>query len=252
MKIIWLVTQNEFKRVWYSPVAWILFAVSLFVLGLLLLILLSNFYGDIQHKLVHLERAPGLTDLVIAPYLFWVGIIGALIVPLFAVRSFTEERNCGANLLLVSAPISNFEIVMGKYFTLVLLTVLYLLICSSFALVLGYFTPIDYGKIAAACLSVFLFISSFNAAALYIANLTSTPIVATAGILGLLLVFVMLYMSGSAAASSSELFLYLSNIAHFAGMISGSVDTIDIAYFILFAILFLSLSVRKLGRRNIM
>ncbi len=248
--MICLITRNEFKRVWYSPIAWILFAVALFVLGLLLLILLSNFYSEIQAKLVHLERAPGLTDLVIAPYLFWVGIIGALIVPLFAVRSCTEERYRGANLLLSSAPISTLQIVLGIYSSLVLLTLIYTFICSLFALVLGYFTSIDYGKIAAACLGVFLFIGSFNAAALYLASLTRTPIVATAAILGLLLVFVMLYMSGSATASSSKLFLYLSNIPHFAGLISGSVDTTDITYFILFVVLFLSLSVRKLYQKN--
>lgn len=248
--MIWLITCNEFKRVCYSPIAWILFGVALFVLGLLLLILLSNFYSEIQAKLVHMERAPGLTDLVIAPYLFWVAIIGALIVPLFAVRSCTEERYRGANLLLSSAPISSFQIVMGKYAALVLLTLIYTFICSLFGLVLGYFTPIDYGKIAAACLAVFLFIGSYNAAALYLATLTRTPIIATAAILGLLLVFVMLYMSGSATASSSELFLYLSNIPHLAELISGAVDTTDIFYFILFAVLFLSLSVRKLNQRN--
>lgn len=250
--MIWLITRNEFKRVWYSPIAWILFAVALFVLGLLLLILLSNFYSEIQAQLVHLERAPGLTDLVIAPYLFWVAIVGVLIVPLFAVRSCTEERYRGANLLLSSAPISTFQIVMGKFSALVILALIYTFVCSLFALVLGYFTPIDYGKIVAACLGVFLFISSFNAAALYVANLTRTPIIATAAILGLLLVFVMLYMSGSATASSSELFLYLSNIPHLAEIISGSVDTTDIIYFILFAVLFLSLSVRKLNQRNIL
>ena len=57
---------------------------------------------------------------------------------------------------------------------------------------------------------------------------------------------VMLYMSGSATASSSELFLYLSNFPHLAGLISGAIDTTDIAYFVLFTILFLVLCVRRL------
>ncbi len=245
-----IITHNEFKRVWYSPIAWILFSVALFVLGLLLLILLNNFYSEIQAKLVSLERAPGLTDLVIAPYLFWVAVVGVLIVPLFAVRSCTEERQQGANILLSSAPISNIQIVLGKFFALALLAFIFTIVCSLFALILGYFTPIDYGKIAAACLGVFLFISSFSAAALFIANLTRTPIIATAAILGMLLLFVMLYMSGSAASSSSELFLYLSNFPHLVDLLTGSIDTTHIAYFFLSIILFLWLSVRNLNRRR--
>lgn len=244
--MIWTITKNEFKRVFYTTIAWVLFALALFVLGLLLLILLNNFYSEVQAKLAGLEQAPGLTDLVIAPYMFWVAVVGILLVPLFAVRSATEERSLGANLLLNSAPVSATQIVLGKYFALVLLALLYTLICSSFALILGYFTAIDYGKIAAACLATFLFISSFNAAALFIANLTRAPIIATAGIIGLVLIMVMLYMSGSATASSSELFLYLSNFPHLAGLLTGSIDTTHIAYFILFTVLFLTLCVRRL------
>jgi ABC-2 type transport system permease protein len=178
--------------------------------------------------------------------MFWVAVVGILLVPLFAVRSATEERSLGANLLLSSAPVSATQIVLGKYFALALLALLYTLICSSFALVLGYFTAIDHGKIAAACLATFLFIASFNAAALFIANLTRAPIIATAGIIGLVLIMVMLYMSGSATASSSELFLYLSNFPHLAGLLTGSIDTTHIAYFILFTVLFLTLCVRRL------
>jgi len=248
--MISIIIKNELKRVCYTSTAWVLFAVSLLVLGLLLLILLNNFYSEVQAKLVGLAQAPGLTDLVIAPYMFWVAVVGILIVPLFAVRSSTEERHAGSNLLLSSAPISATQIVLGKYLALVSLAFIFVLICSSYALVLGYFTPIDYGKTAAACLGAFLFISSFNAAALYIANLTRIPIIATASIIGLVLIMVMLYMSGSATASSSELFLYLSNFPHLASLITGSVDTMHVLYFLFFTILFLVLCVRRLKHAN--
>ena len=246
----WVIIQNELKRVWHSPIAWVLFALALFVLGLLLLFLLSNFYSEIQGKLAGLERAPGLTDLVIAPYLFWVAIVGALIIPLFAVRSCTEERQQGASLLLTSAPLSIVQIVLAKFFALALLVVCFIIVCGSYALVLGYFTPIDYGKIAAACVGIFLFLCSLCASALFIANLTRTPIIATTAILALLLGLFLLYMSGSATTSSSELFLYLSSYTHLFSMLSGSIDTTHIAYFILFIILFLSLCVWKLSNRH--
>lgn len=244
--MIWAITKNELKRIWYSPIAWILFSVALVVLGLLLLMLLNNFYSELQDKLVGLERAPGLTDLVISPYMFWVAVVGVLLVPLFAVRSSTEERYFGSHLLLSSAPVSATQIVLGKYFALVLSGLLFTLVCSNYALILGYFTAIDYGKTLAGMLAAFLFIASFSAAALFIANLTRTPIIATAGILGALLTLFILYLSGSASASSSELFLYISNFPHLTNLITGSIDTAHIAYFVLFAALFLVLCVRRL------
>ena len=248
--MIWIITKNNLKRVLHTPIAWVLYSVALFILGLLLLILLNNFYSEIQEKLVHLERPPGLTDLVIAPYLFWVAIVGVVLVPLFAIRTCTEERANGSNLLITSAPLSNLEIVLGKYCALFLLALLFILISSSYALVLGYFTKIDYGKIAAACFGLFLFIASFCSAALFIASLTRIPAVATAMMYALLLLFVMLYLSGSAAASSSELFLYLSNIPHMVELLKGSIDTAHIAYFLLFILLFLSLSVWNLNHKR--
>ena len=248
--MIWTITQNELKRIWVSPIAWILFSVALFVLGLLLLILLNNFYNEVQAKLVGLERAPGLTDLVIAPYMFWVGAVGILLVPLFAVRSSTEERQSGSHLLLNSAPVSATQVVLGKYFALAISAFIFTLICSGYALILGYFTAIDYGKTAAAFLAVLLFISSFSAAALFIANLTRVPIIATAAILGLFLLFVMLYLSGSATASSSELFLYLSNFPHLTNLLTGLIDTQHVAYFLLFIVLFLILCIRRLNNER--
>ena len=241
----WAITKNELKRSWSSPIGWVLFSIALLILGLLLLVLLNNFY-ETQDKLIGLKRAPGLTDLVIAPYMFWVAVIGVILVPLFAVRSCTEERQFGSDVLLSSAPISAGQIILGKYFALVLLALIYTMVCSSYAFILGYFTAIDYGKMLAGMFSVFLCISSFSAAALFIANLTSTPIIATAGIIGTLLIMVMLFLSGSATASSSELFLYLANFPHLTNLIGGTIDTAHVAYFVLFAILFLILSVRHL------
>ncbi len=248
--MIWIVAKNELRRVFYSPFAWIVFSIALFILGLLLLILLNNFYTEIQAKLVALKRPPGLTDIVITPYLFWVALVGILIIPLFAVRSVTEERNRGANLLLSSAPISITHIVLGKYVALSIVTLLFTSIGACYALLLGFYTSIDYGKTIVACLGVFLFINSFNAAALYIANLTRTPVLASAGIIGFLLILGMLHMSGSATASSSELFLYLANFPHFADLLTGSINTVHVTYFILFALFFLILCVRTIKQRH--
>ena len=248
--MLWVVTKNNLKRVLHTPVAWVLFSAALFILGLLLLILLNNFYSEIQEKLVHLENPPGLTALVITPYLFWVAVIGVMLVPLFAVRSTTEERANGADLLISSAPLSNLEIVLGKYLALIILALIFTLIGSGYALALGYFTKIDYGKFSAACLGVFLFIASFNSAALFIAHLTRTPAIATAMIYALLLIFVMLYMSGSAAASSSELFLYLSNFPHMADLLKGSIDTSDVLYFFIFTTFFICLNIWQLNHRR--
>ena len=176
--MIWSITKNELKRIWFSPIAWILCSVALIVLGLLLLMLLNNFYNELQDKLVGLERAPGLTDLVISPFMFWVAVVGVLLIPLFAVRTSTEERHFGSHLLLSSAPVSATQIILGKYFALLFSALIFTVVCSHYALLLGYFTAIDYNKTLAGMLAAFLFIASFSAAALFIANLTRTPIVA--------------------------------------------------------------------------
>ncbi len=66
-----------------------------------------------------------------------------------------------------------------------------------------------------------------------------------------LLVLVVLYVSGNSAASSSELFTYLSSFSHFLALLAGVIDSRHVVYYLLLISLFLILTIRHLGQKRL-
>ena len=62
---------NELRRIWLQPLVWVVLGLTFLVIALLFLVFLNNFYAEIQVEFAGLENAPGVTDSVIYPMLFW-------------------------------------------------------------------------------------------------------------------------------------------------------------------------------------
>jgi ABC-2 type transport system permease protein len=95
-------------------------------------------------------------------------------------------------------------------------------------------------------LGLILLLASFAAAGIFISSLVDQPIIAAVVSFGLLLLLVVFYISGSSASSHSELFIYISHFGHFLSFLKGLFNTADVAYYVLFIIGFLILTIRKL------
>ncbi len=249
--MILTIAGSELRRMFYSPLAWAILAVVLFILGLIFLILVDNYLNVLQPQLVGAPGAPGVTDIVLAPVLFWAGVMMLSVTPLLTMRTFSEERSQGSLTLLTSAPLSITEIVLGKYLALLLFTLVLLGLLTLMPVSLVAGTTLDWGKIAAGFLGLFLLLASFSAAGLFISCQTRTPLIAAVATFGLLLFLVVLYMSGSAQGTASELFIYLSHFGHFLSFLQGLFDSSDVVYYLLFSAAFLILTIRQLDNERL-
>lgn len=61
---------NELRRIWIQPLVWIILGITFIIIALLFLVLLNNFYLDIQVEFAGLDNAPGVTDSVLYPMIF--------------------------------------------------------------------------------------------------------------------------------------------------------------------------------------
>jgi len=127
--------------------------------------------------------------------------------------------------------------------------VLLVLVITPLSLLGG--TQLDWGKFAAGMLGLFLMIASFLAAGLYISAQVRTPLIAAVASFGLLMLLVVLYMSGSAEGTASELFIYLSHFGHFLSFLQGLFDSSDLVYYFLFSAAFLILTIRRLDNERL-
>ncbi len=249
--MILTIARGELRRMFHSPLAWIILAILLSILALLFLIFIENFMSIIQPKFGGAVGAPGVTDAIIAPLLFWAGILMLAVMPLVTMRMIAEERHRGSFILLTSAPISIVEIVLGKYLALISFILILLLLTGLMPLSLAFATPLDWGKLLTGLLGLFLLLASFAAAGLYLSSTSSTPLIAAVSSFGLLIFLAVLYVSGSSAGATSELFVYLSHFSHYLSFLEGMFDTSNLVYYLLFISAFLILAIRQLEHRRL-
>jgi ABC-2 type transport system permease protein len=246
MNAIFAIGLTEFRRMFVSPLAWSILAVVQFILAWIFLLGLNEYLTQIQPQVAGMEDPPGISDLVVSALYLWAGIIMLAVMPLITMRQFAEERMNQTLALLTASPISNTQIVLGKYLGVLLFVLLMVALLSLMPLSLSFGTGLDWGKFAAAALGLVLLLASFAAAGLFLSSLTRQPVIAAVMTFGLLLFLVVLYISGSSQGTGSEVFVYLSHFGHFLSFLEGMFDSSDLVYYLLFIVGFLTLTIRKL------
>jgi ABC-2 type transport system permease protein len=242
--MIFTIAAKELRALFNSPLAWVVLAVLQLILAYIFLVGLDR-YVELQPQLAQYPNPPGITEVIVAPVFGSGAMILLMIVPLLSMRLIAEERRNQTLTLLVSAPISVTEIVVGKFLglTVFLLAVTALISVMGLSLLAG--GTIDLGLLAANIVGLVLLSGAFAAIGLYISSLTGNPVVAAVATLASLLVLWILNMGTSDPASVLHL---LSLMKHYEGFAKGVVHTGDIAYFVLLIGLFLALAARRLDR----
>lgn len=249
--MIWVLAQHELRRLFYSPLAWSILGLIQLILAMVFLSEVQNYLGQIQAAQVDKPGAVGVTSLIVAPLYFWAGIVLLIVMPLLTMRSFSEECQLGTLPLLLSAPISMVELVLGKYLGLLGLLVPMIIGISMMPLSLAIGTHLDWGHLAAVILGLFLLTGSFVAAGIFISSLVSEPVLAAVGSFGLLAFLWVLYLAGSAAGAGSLVFVQISNFSHFLPFLRGEFDSSAVIYYLLFTLVFLALTVLRLDSQRL-
>ena len=252
MNNILTVAFAEFKRMFNTPFAWSVLAILQFILTMMFLTRIDEFVGAYQQQIATVENAPGATFFIISPIYLWAGIIMLAVMPILTMRSFAEERMNQTLTLLRSSPLSSTQIVLGKYFGILLFVILFIAMLTILPVALSFGTDIDWGMISTSTIGLFLLLASFTSAGIFLSSLTSQPVIAAVSTFGLLMFLVVLYLSGGSQNNSSELFIYLSHFSHFETFVRGIIDTSDIVYYLLFIVGFLVLTVRKLDNDRLL
>ena len=239
------IAGRELRHLFLSPLAWCVLAVIQFIVAWMFLIQVDNFL-KFAPSLAGMANAPGVTDAVAAPLFSTASVILLMVVPIMSMRLVSEERRSGTLSLLMSAPVSMTEIVLGKYLGLLIFLLVMLGIITLMPLSLMVGTHLDYGKLFSGVLGLGLLLGAFAAAGLFMSTLTKQPVVAAISSFGLLLLLWIISWAGSGDARFSPVFHYLSLLDHYGSLLRGTFNTADVIYYLLFIITFLVFSIRQL------
>ncbi len=241
------ITAKELRSLFVTPLAWVLLGIMQLILAWIFLIQLEGFM-QVQPKLLGRADAPGLTDLIAAPLLETAATLLMLLTPLLTMRLISSELRSGTIDLLLSAPLSITRIVLGKYLTLLAFFFIAIVLTALMPLSLLIGANLDLGRLAAGLTGLFLLLALFGATGLFLSSMTRQPAVAATATYGLLLFLSILPQAGGEAVS--PLFAWLSPSSHLRVLLSGLVQTSDLAYFLLLTAALLALAIRRLDSRR--
>ena len=244
--MIRVIASREFRSLFLSPMAWTILALLQFILAFLFLSQVETFL-TLQSKLATIEGAPGLTDIIVTPLFGNAAIILLLVTPLLTMRLVCEERRNKTLALLLSAPVSSTDIVLGKYLGLLGLLLMMVLMMTVMPLSLLVGGELDPGKLAANMLALLLLVMAFSAIGLFMSCLAGHPTVAAiSSFSSLLLLWILVDLAPAVVGQYSPPFEYLSTLRHFQAIQSGLISSVDVIYFLLFITTFIVLSIRRL------
>lgn len=237
------IARKELKSLFASPMGWIILALLQFVFGTFFLIGIDQYFQTMSGA-IRPEQRMGVTEFVGHNVFSIASFVMLFAVPLLSMRLISEERRQQTLTFLFSAPLSLTEVVLGKFIGLVTFLTIVILFMSSMVSSLNLWADIDFGYIIANVIGLWLLMASFSALGIYVSSLTRQPVVA--GIISFIALFALLILDHFFAGDPSSTMSYLSLMSHFEPFSRGLLDTSDFAYFLLFIITFLTLTVRRL------
>lgn len=236
------IARNEARRIFVSPLAWSVLFVLELILGFIFASILYSYWQNPQLS----DQFGGIAAYVGGSLYGFANFLMLLVMPLMTMRLFAEERKSGSITLLLSAPASLIEIVLGKFLGLVCFMLAALVLFAAMPLSLITGTHLDLGFIAAGSLGLFLMMLAFGSAGLFVSTLTKEPTIAAVVSFGLLLLMWLIQVVADQQTALSPLFGYLSLISHFESLRRGVFNTADVVYYLLFTLFFLWLAVLRL------
>ncbi|WP_111684224.1 gliding motility-associated ABC transporter permease subunit GldF [Winogradskyella tangerina] len=237
------ILKKEINTFFASPIGYLVIGVFLLLNGLFLWVFKSEF-NIFDNGVASLS-----SFFLLAP---WILIF---LVPAVTMRSFSDEKKQGTLELLVTKPISHFQIVLGKYFgafILILLalipTVLYVYTVSQLGNTSG---QLDVGSTLGSYFGLLFLIASYTAIGVFASTLSDNQIVTF-----IVAVFICFFMYfGFEGLSNYNVFgnlVYMESLgmsSHYKSMSRGVIDTRDLIYFISVAVAFLIFTKLRIQKR---
>jgi ABC-2 type transport system permease protein len=243
-----IICRKELHSYFASPIAYILLTIFAVIFGFFFWNALAYFVIEGMESQMRGQMFPmNLNEQVIRPLLQNVSVIGLFFIPLITMRLFAEEKRTGTIELLVTSPVRDIEIVIGKWLAaMALYACLLLFTAVNFAFLFRYGNP-DWKPLAVGYLGLLLLAGGLLAIGTFISTLTKNQIVAGAITFGVcLLLWVLEWVSGYDSSPWAHVLSYISVVTHFDSFGRGVIDSKDTIFYATVIFLGLFFTVRSM------
>lgn len=238
---------RELRVYFGSPIAYVITTVFLVVTGFLFIDSLTGAFREASLRgfLVG-ETLGGLLGEAINAT-FFILLLG----PALTMRLLAEETKLGTIELLLTAPVRDFEVVLGKFFAALVIVLILLVLTLYYPLLLAVFGNPDPGPIVSGYFGLILLSGFFIAVGLFASSLTNNQIVSVIVGLAILVMFWFVDKAGDIfRGTPASILEFVSPRTHFTEFARGIIDTESVIYLIALTAIFIFLTVRSVESRR--
>ncbi|KUG25947.1 gliding motility protein gldf [hydrocarbon metagenome] len=239
MKPVWIITKRELRSFFDSLIAYIMITVFLGLSGFF-----TWLYGSDIFLLGQATLQPFFSVAYWTLFFF---------IPALTMKMLAEEKRSGTLELLLTKPVSDWQVLLGKFTASLLLIVIALALTIPYYITVSSIGPVDHGAVWCGYLGMILMSMSYIGIGLFASSITNNQIVAflTALFIGLFFLIIFNVLANNFTGNLAQLFYFLSISTHYDSISRGVVDTKDIIYFVSIAFIGLTLAESVLSKRNI-
>lgn len=254
MKHTAAIAGRELRSLFVSPVAYAILTLFAALAGFFFLSTVLQF-DDYRQRLQAFQlfdqlNQLNLNDHVLLPFFGVMSVVLLFVVPGITMGLFATEKANGTEELLLTSPITIWELVLGKFLAGIAFVALLVLILGLFPLILFAYGDPEIGKTASGVLGLLLLGSAYVAIGLFASSITRSQLIAFFGAFVILIVLWILSLladlgaagGASLGGSLAGFVRYLATADHFEQLVKGLVSTKDVAYFLMMIASFLILT----------
>jgi ABC-2 type transport system permease protein len=237
MRNVIAIAQKELKSYFSSPIAYIAIGFFAFLYGYFYVAILQYFVRQ-SMQMNQFQGGPqalNINQVLIRQLLQNVTILILFIMPMVTMRTYSEEKRSGTIELLLTSPLTDFQIILGKFLgALALWATMLAVSLIHIGLLFVYGNP-EWKPIATAYLGLLLLGGCFISVGLFISSLTKNQIVAGMVTFGVFLfLWVITWIGSFSGPTIDGLTQYLSIIDHYDDFGKGVLDTTHLIYYVSF------------------
>jgi ABC-2 type transport system permease protein len=234
MRNILAIADKELRSYFASPIAYIIIGLFALLFGWFFFVYLSVFVQRSSQAMMG-GGAPNINQDMIRGVFLNSAVIILFVMPMITMRTYSEEKRSGTIELLLTSPVTDFQIIMGKFLGALGLYAAMLLVTMLYIGVLFVYGNPEWRPIATGYLGLLLMGGCFLSVGLFISSVTKNQIVA--GFLTFavfLMLWVINWMADQSGPIMGAVLKYLSITDHFDDFARGIVDTKHVIYYVTF------------------
>ena len=248
MTNVWVICRKELRSYFTSPIAYAVMALFALIFGFVFFSATRDFVNfTFRSQMTGGTQPLSVNEFIIRPLLGFAGTVSLFLIPMISMRLIAEEKRNGTIELLLTSPIQDFSIILGKWLGAMLLYLFVLgMSLLSIALLFAWGKP-DWKPVLVAYLGLILQGGCLLAIGVLISAMTSNQIVAGgAAFFVSLLLYMLSWFTEFDSTTTSKVLNYLSIVTHMENFSKGVLDLKDAVFYVTFIFLALFLTVRQM------